>query len=94
MSNPLIFDVTNGFSRWIAIEYDGYLIDSDSIGHEGVIKCKIVTIVVRMCLRKYNTVICGICACCVSNAAEPFVTVQYVEIYRNASYLLALFPFF
>ena len=36
------------------------------------------------------TVICGIGACSVSNAAEPFVT---VEIYRNASYLLVLCQF-
>ena len=57
MSNPLKFDVTNGFSRLIATEYDGSLIDSDSIGHAGVIKCNIVTNVVRMCLRRYNTVI-------------------------------------
>ena len=34
--------------------------------------------------------------CCelISNAAEPFVTVKYVEIYRNASYLLVLCYFF
>ena len=75
MSNPFILDVTEGFSLWIAIEYNGSLIDSYSMGHEGVFKCNIVTNVVRMCLRKYNTVICGIRACCVSNAAESFVTV-------------------
>ena len=51
MSNPFIFDVTDDFSHWIAIEYDGSLIDSDSMGHEGVSKCNIVTNVVRMCLR-------------------------------------------
>ena len=51
MSNPFRFDVTDGFSLQIAIEYDGSLIDSDSMGHEGVIKCNIVTNVVRMCLR-------------------------------------------
>ena len=65
-------------------------LDSDSMGHEGEIMCNIVTNVVRMCLRRYNTVICGIRACCVSSVAEPFVTVKYVEIYRNASYLLVL----
>ena len=42
MSNPFRFDVTDGFSPKIAIEYDGSLIDSDSMGHEGVIKCNIV----------------------------------------------------
>ena len=52
MSKPFRFDVTVGFSRSIAIEYDGSLIDSDSMGHEGVIKCNIVTNVVRMCLRR------------------------------------------
>ena len=51
MSTSFIFDDTDGFSRYIAIEYDGSLIDSDSVGHEGVIKCNIVTNVVRMCLR-------------------------------------------
>ena len=50
MSKPFRFDVTDGFSRYIAIEFDGSLIDSDSRGHECVIKCKIVTNVVRMCL--------------------------------------------
>ena len=50
MSKPFWFDVTDGFSGYIAIEFDGSLIDSDSIGHEGVIKCNIVTNVVRMCL--------------------------------------------
>ena len=75
MSNPFKFDVTNGFSRQIAIEYDGSLKESDSMGHAGVIKCNKVTNLVRMCLRRYNTVICGIRACCVSNVAEPFVTV-------------------
>ena len=52
MSEPFRFYINDGFSRYIAIEYDGYLIDSDSMGHEGVIKCNIVTNVVRMCLRK------------------------------------------
>ena len=52
MSNPFRFDVTDGFSLSIAIEYDGSLIVSDSMGHEGVIKCNIVTNVVRMCLRR------------------------------------------
>ena len=75
MSNPFRFYVTDGFSRYIAIEYDGSLIDSDSMGHEGLNKCNIDTNVVRMCLRMYNTVICGIRICCVSNVAEPFVTV-------------------
>ena len=51
MSSPFRFDVTNGFSRQIAIEYDGILTDSDSMGHAGVIKCNIVTNVVRMSLR-------------------------------------------
>ena len=48
MSNPFRFDVTNGYSCYIAIEYDGSIIDSDSMGHAGVIKCYIVTNVVRM----------------------------------------------
>ena len=52
MSSPFRIDVTDGFSRYIAIEYDGSLIYSDSMGHEGVIKCNIVTNVVRMCLRR------------------------------------------
>ena len=52
MSKPFRFDVTDGFSRSIAIESDGSLIDSDSMGHEGVIKSNIVTNVVRMCLRR------------------------------------------
>ena len=75
MSNPLKFDVTDCFSRQIAIEYDGSLMESDSVGHAVVIKCNKVTNVVRMCLRRYNTVICGIRACCASSVAEPFVTV-------------------
>ena len=74
MSNPIKYGVTNGFSRQTAIKYDGSLRDSDSMGHAGVIKCNIVTNVVRMCLRGYNTVIWGIRASCVSNVAEPFVT--------------------
>ena len=32
-------------------------------------------------------------ACSLSNAAEPFVTVSYFEIYRNASYLFVLCNF-
>ena len=51
MSKPFRFDVTDFFSRYIAIEYDGSLIDSDSMGHDGLIKCNIITNVVRMCLR-------------------------------------------
>ena len=74
-SNPFRFDVTDGFSREIAIEYDGSIIDSDSMGHEGVTKCKIVTNVISLCIQIQYTVICGIGACRVSNAAEPFVTV-------------------
>ena len=75
MSNPFMFDDTNGFSRLIAIQYDGSLMDSDSMGHAGVINCNMVTNVVRMCLRRLYTVLRGIRTCCVSNAAEPFVTV-------------------
>ena len=45
------------------------------MGHAGVIKRNIVTNVDRMCLQKYNNVICVIRACCDSNVAEPFVTV-------------------
>ena len=52
MSKPFRFDDTDGFSRYIAIEYDGSLIDSDSMGHESVIKCNIVTNVFRLCLRR------------------------------------------
>ena len=48
MSNPFSFDVTNGLMRLIAIKYDGYLINSDFIGHAGVIKCNIVTNVLSM----------------------------------------------
>ena len=51
-SNTFRFDVTNGFSRLIAIENDRSLIDSDAMGHEGVIKCNTVTNVVRMFLRR------------------------------------------
>ena len=43
MSNPFRFDVTDGFSRWIAIEYDASIIDSDSMGHDSAIKCNRVT---------------------------------------------------
>ena len=46
-----------------------------------------------MCLQILCSLICGIRSCSVSNAAEPFVNVQYVEIYRNASYLLVLCHF-
>ena len=74
MSISFRFDVTDGFSRKIAIEYEGSLIDSDCMGHEGVIKCNIFTNVDRMCLRRSYKVICGIGTCCVSNVAEPFVT--------------------
>ena len=52
MSKPFRFDITDGFSREIAIEYDGSLIDSYSMGHEAIIKGNIVTNVVRMCLRR------------------------------------------
>ena len=52
MSKPFKFDVPDGFSHFIAIEYDGTLIDSNAMGNEGVIKCNIVTNVIRMCLRK------------------------------------------
>ena len=52
MSNLFRFDVTIGFSRQIAIEYDVFLIDSDSMGHAVVIKCNRVTNVVRMSLRR------------------------------------------
>ena len=31
--------------------------------------------------------------CSVPNAAEPFATVELVEVYRNASYLLVLCNF-
>ena len=52
MSNPFRFDATFGFSRKIAREYDGSLIDSDSMDHAGVNKFNIVTNVVRVCLRR------------------------------------------
>ena len=45
-SNLFRFDITDIFSREIAVEYDGYLKDSDTMGHEGVIKCNIDTNVV------------------------------------------------
>ena len=51
MSMPFRFDVTDGFPRLIAIKYDCSLIDSESMGHEGVIKCNKVTNVVRIYLR-------------------------------------------
>ena len=64
------------------------------MGHRGVIKRNKVKNVISLCIQILYTVICGIGACSVSNAAEPFVTVQYVEIIRNASYLLVLCHFF
>ena len=51
MSNSFIFDVTNGFTRYIAIKYDGSVINSDSMGLACVIKCNVVTNVVSMCLQ-------------------------------------------
>ena len=90
MSNPLRFDVTNGYSCQIAIKCDCSLINSDAMGHCGVIMCNKVTNVISLCIQIKYTVICGIGACSVSNAAEPFVTAQYFEIYRIASYLLVL----
>ena len=75
MSTPFRFDVTVGFSRSIAKEYDGSLIDSDSMGHEGVIKCNKVSNVISLCIQILYNIICGIGACSVSHAAEPFVTV-------------------
>ena len=51
MSKPFRFDVTDGFSRLIALEYDGSLLDSDSMGHEGVIKCNKVTNVISLCIQ-------------------------------------------
>ena len=94
MSNPFRFDVTNGHSCYIAIKCVSSLINSDSMGHRGVINCNRVTNVISLCIKIKYTVICGIGACSVSNAAEPFATVQYFVIYRNASYLLFLCHFF
>ena len=48
---------------------------------------------ISLCIQILYTVICGIGGCSVSNAAEPFVTVYYFEIYRNASYMLVLCHF-
>ena len=57
------------------MKYDGSTINSDSMGHAGVIKCNKATNVVSMCPRRLYTVIRVMRTCCVSNAAEPFVTV-------------------
>ena len=51
MSNPFRFDDTNGFSLYIAIEYDGSLIDSDSLCHAVVIMCNKVTNVISLCIQ-------------------------------------------
>ena len=51
MSKPFRFGVKDGFSRKIATEYDGSLIDSDSMVHEGVIKCNKVTNVISLCIQ-------------------------------------------
>ena len=75
MANPFRFDVTNGYSCSTAIKNDCSLINSDAMGHWGVIKCNKVTYVISLCIQIQHTVICGIGACSVSNAAEPFVTV-------------------
>ena len=65
----------NGYSCLIAIKCDFSLINSDAMGHWGVIKCNKVANVISLCIQiKYN-VICRFGACSVSNAAEPFVTV-------------------
>ena len=53
MSNLFRFDVTNGFSRLIAIKYDASIITSDSMGHAGVINSNIVTNLV-VCVYKSN----------------------------------------
>ena len=75
MSSPFRFDVTNGYSCLIAIKCNCSLINSVAMGHCGVIKCNKVTDVISLCIRILCTVICGIGACSVSNAAEPFETV-------------------
>ena len=75
MSNPFRFDVTNGYSGWIAIKCDCSQINYDAIDHLGVIKCNNVTNVISLCIQILYTVICGIGACSVSNAAEPYITV-------------------
>ena len=51
MSNPFRSDVNNGYTRLIAIKYDCSLINSDSMGHAGVVKSNIVTYVVSMSLQ-------------------------------------------
>ena len=51
MSNPFRFDVTNGYSGEIAIKCDGSLINSDEMGHWGVIKCNKVTNVISLCIQ-------------------------------------------
>ena len=71
MSNKFRFDVTNGHSCKIAIKCDCSLINSDSMGLCGVIKCNTVTNVISMCFQILCTVICEICSCSVSIAAEP-----------------------
>ena len=50
MSNQFRFDVTNGYSRYIAIEYSSPIV-SDSMGREGVIKCNKVTNVISLCIQ-------------------------------------------
>ena len=75
MSNPFRFDVTKCHWSLIAKKCDCSLINSESLGHLGVIKCNTVTNVISMCLKILCTVICGIRSCSVSNAAEPFVNV-------------------
>ena len=51
MSNPFRFDVTNGYSSTIAIKCDCSLINSDAMGHRGVIKCNKVTNVISLCIQ-------------------------------------------
>ena len=82
MSNPFIFDVTNGHSCYIAIKCDCSLINSDSMGHGGVIKCNTVTNVISMCLQVLCTVICGIRSCSESICSR---TVCIRVIRRNIS---------
>ena len=74
MSNAFRLDVTNGYSIYIAIKCDSSQINYDAMGHWGVIKCIKVTNMISLCIQIYYTVICGIGAYSVSNAAEPFVT--------------------
>ena len=52
MSNPFRFGVNNGYTRLIAIKYDGSPIGSETMGLAGVIKCNTVTNVVRLCLER------------------------------------------